>query len=98
MASGPQEVRAEAGATASGVHGSTHFLAPLATEPQTQNCWAAMQKRMLVLGGSWNLVTACSWAQNPTCSLPDWPYVGYLHTKSSSDYWLVTKSLEPASS
>ena len=30
----------------------------------------------VVLGGSGDLVTTYIWAYNPTCSLPNWPYMG----------------------
>ena len=44
-------------------------------------CWKPPH-RGPVLGGSWDLVTTCNWANKPTYNIPNWPYGGYPKYKS----------------
>ena len=34
---------------------------------------------LLLLGGSWDVVTTYNWPHSPTNSLPKWPYIGNLN-------------------
>ena len=34
-----------------------------------------------LLGGPWDLLTTCNWADNPTYSPPQWAYRGFMNYK-----------------